>query len=344
MHFYRIALLICTCLFGAGQARTESMLQLFNLSWNEVAAKMPEMAEAGYTSLWLPPPTKGGSGYSIGYDLWDPFDLGDVNQRGTVATRYGTREEFARTMEFLRASEAAWREENEQAARAAREANEREIESRNQRDREARLNAEVGELRSRKRFLQAVVVLVPALLAGLAWALYNRNEVAIQARAAEVAAEEARQQAQQAQKARDESQRLLERLTNSNKLKQAFLRGDVATIRELAADAPADPPLEFATRRTAMGWKTPDGKPVYRWDLYPADESRRELLRTASQISYYMNHPSFVIKLLSAGAGSGFTATYNGWGCLSVVYVLIEYIDPDTPPRLLQFDQCSSEQ
>ena len=25
-------------------------------------AKMPEIAEAGYTSLWLPPPSKGGSG------------------------------------------------------------------------------------------------------------------------------------------------------------------------------------------------------------------------------------------------------------------------------------------
>jgi len=76
--------------------RAEAMLQLFNLSWNEVAAKIPEIAEAGYTSLWLPPPTKGNSGYSIGYDLFDPFDLGDRNQRGTTATRYGTKEELLR--------------------------------------------------------------------------------------------------------------------------------------------------------------------------------------------------------------------------------------------------------
>jgi len=70
------------------------MLQLFNLSWQQVTEKIPEIAEAGYTSLWLPPPTKGGSGYSIGYDLWDPFDLGDKDQRGTVATRYGTKQEL----------------------------------------------------------------------------------------------------------------------------------------------------------------------------------------------------------------------------------------------------------
>ncbi len=80
------------------QARAEAMLQLFNLSWNEVSQKIPEIAEAGYTSLWLPPPTKGASGYSVGYDLWDPFDLGDKNQRGTVATRYGTKADLQRMM------------------------------------------------------------------------------------------------------------------------------------------------------------------------------------------------------------------------------------------------------
>jgi glycosidase len=77
-------------------ARGEAMLQLFNLSWQEVNEKIPEIAEAGYTSLWLPPPTKGGGELSIGYDLFDPFDLGDKDQRGTVRTRYGTKEELQR--------------------------------------------------------------------------------------------------------------------------------------------------------------------------------------------------------------------------------------------------------
>lgn len=89
-------LLLLFIFAGPQHARAEAMLQLFNLSWNEVAAKIPEIAEAGYTSLWLPPPTKGNGGYSIGYDLFDPFDLGDKNQRGTTATRYGTKEELQR--------------------------------------------------------------------------------------------------------------------------------------------------------------------------------------------------------------------------------------------------------
>ncbi|MDD2240688.1 MAG: alpha-amylase family glycosyl hydrolase [Kiritimatiellae bacterium] len=76
------------------------MLQYFNASWNEIAAKVPELAEAGYSSLWLPPPSKANGGYSVGYDLFDPFDLGNVNQRGTIATRYGTKADLHNLVEL----------------------------------------------------------------------------------------------------------------------------------------------------------------------------------------------------------------------------------------------------
>jgi glycosidase len=74
--------------------RGEAMLQYFNTSWAEITRKMPELAEAGYSSLWLPPPTKGSGGLSVGYDLWDPYDLGGKDQRSTVRTRYGTEAEL----------------------------------------------------------------------------------------------------------------------------------------------------------------------------------------------------------------------------------------------------------
>jgi Glycosidases len=75
------------------------MLQLFNVSWSEVARKMPELAEAGYNSLWLPPPAKASGGLSVGYDLWDAYDLGSKDQRNTVRTRYGTEAELRHMME-----------------------------------------------------------------------------------------------------------------------------------------------------------------------------------------------------------------------------------------------------
>ncbi|HEY3762892.1 MAG TPA: alpha-amylase family glycosyl hydrolase [Verrucomicrobiae bacterium] len=76
---------------GTHSARADAMLELFQQTWPQITAKMPEIAEAGYTSLWVPNPAKGNEGgYSIGYDVYDPFDLGSVNQQGTVATLYGT--------------------------------------------------------------------------------------------------------------------------------------------------------------------------------------------------------------------------------------------------------------
>ena len=80
-------------------AHAEAMLQLFNVSWSEVARKMPELAEAGYNSLWLPPPAKASGGLSVGYDLWDPYDLGSKDQRNTVRTRYGTEADLLYMME-----------------------------------------------------------------------------------------------------------------------------------------------------------------------------------------------------------------------------------------------------
>lgn len=185
---------------------------------------------------------------------------------------------------------------------------------------------------------------------GQSWALYNQSRATQQAELARTAesqavrlAHVARVQALKAQQAPDDSEALLEKLTNSNRLKQAFLQGDVATIQRLAQTTGDDPQLRFVMRKgPPKGWRTPDGRDVRQWDLLPAPENLPALLRSASQISYYMNHRSFNVKLLSAGAGSSFAASYTGWGCLDVVYVLIEYFEADKPPRLIKYDQCAS--
>ena len=80
----------------AGIAQAEVLLQWFETDWDEMYQKLPKAVEAGYDSFWIPPPTKGPVGTStkwanVGYNLYDRFDVGDVPQRGSVATRYGTR-------------------------------------------------------------------------------------------------------------------------------------------------------------------------------------------------------------------------------------------------------------
>lgn len=96
-----VALVGCFLLAGGRlpSAHAEAMLQLFNVSWAEMTQKMPELAEAGYDSIWIPPPTKGSGALSVGYDLWDPFDLGSKDQRNTVRTRYGTEAELLQMIE-----------------------------------------------------------------------------------------------------------------------------------------------------------------------------------------------------------------------------------------------------
>jgi alpha-amylase len=63
--------------------------------WKNFAKETPYLSSLGITAAWLPPPSKGGNGtLSVGYDVYDLFDLGEFNQKGTVATKYGTKKEF----------------------------------------------------------------------------------------------------------------------------------------------------------------------------------------------------------------------------------------------------------
>jgi len=60
--------------------------------WDSLAHLAPRLASAGFSAIWFPPPTKGAAGsLSMGYDIYDQYDVGDYNQKGTVATRFGTR-------------------------------------------------------------------------------------------------------------------------------------------------------------------------------------------------------------------------------------------------------------
>ena len=71
--------------------------------WNDAATAAPGLAEMGVTDVWLPPATKGASGAaSVGYDAYDLFDLGEFDQKGTVATKYGTRAALEQACAALR--------------------------------------------------------------------------------------------------------------------------------------------------------------------------------------------------------------------------------------------------
>ncbi|TFK40368.1 glycoside hydrolase family 13 protein [Crucibulum laeve] len=85
-----------------GSTQNPLMLQFFtwdclheSLSWwKHLETEVPKLAEMGFTQIWLPPPNKAAEPLGRGYDAYDLWDLGEFNHKGTIKTRWGTKEEF----------------------------------------------------------------------------------------------------------------------------------------------------------------------------------------------------------------------------------------------------------
>lgn len=76
--------------------------------WREVEALAPNLNEIGINMVWLPPAYKGASGgYSVGYDCYDLFDLGEFDQKGSVATKYGDKDQLLAAISALRQHDIA---------------------------------------------------------------------------------------------------------------------------------------------------------------------------------------------------------------------------------------------
>lgn len=64
--------------------------------WSYITEHIPALRTVGFTALWLPPASKGGNvgGYSMGYDPYDFYDVGEFDQKGGVPTWFGTKDEL----------------------------------------------------------------------------------------------------------------------------------------------------------------------------------------------------------------------------------------------------------
>jgi hypothetical protein len=75
--------------------------------WDHLAKQAHELRQAGFTAIWLPPVLKtseGGKPGSDGYSPFDDYDIGSKNQKGSVRTRFGSREQLQRLVAILRAN------------------------------------------------------------------------------------------------------------------------------------------------------------------------------------------------------------------------------------------------
>ena len=71
--------------------------------WNQIAKDAEKLAKLGITALWLPPAYKGINGANeVGYGAYDLYDLGEFDQKGTVKTKYGSKDEYLNCIEVLK--------------------------------------------------------------------------------------------------------------------------------------------------------------------------------------------------------------------------------------------------
>lgn len=70
--------------------------------WKKVSQEAEKLKHSGISAVWLPPAYKGSEGeFSQGYDVYDLYDLGEFDQKGTVRTKYGTKEEYISAINTL---------------------------------------------------------------------------------------------------------------------------------------------------------------------------------------------------------------------------------------------------
>ncbi|MGE6377357.1 alpha-amylase [Peribacillus muralis] len=81
--------------------RNHTMMQFFEWHleadgshWDRLKYAASKLKDTGIDCVWLPPVTKGQSIGDNGYGIYDGYDLGEFDQKGTIRTKYGTKEEL----------------------------------------------------------------------------------------------------------------------------------------------------------------------------------------------------------------------------------------------------------
>lgn len=70
--------------------------------WSRLAADAPHLADLGIRKIWMPPAFKATSANDVGYGVYDLFDLGEFDQKGTVRTKYGFKEDYLQAIQALK--------------------------------------------------------------------------------------------------------------------------------------------------------------------------------------------------------------------------------------------------
>ena len=74
--------------------------------WKTLAENAENLRKKGVTAVWFPPASKGErGGADVGYGSYDLYDLGEFDQKGSVRTKYGTKDELVAAVAAVQAHE-----------------------------------------------------------------------------------------------------------------------------------------------------------------------------------------------------------------------------------------------
>ncbi|CAI7611668.1 unnamed protein product [Penicillium manginii] len=60
--------------------------------WKRLQKALPNLKDIGVDNIWIPPGCKGMESNGTGYDVYDLYDVGEFYQKGSRATRWGSKE------------------------------------------------------------------------------------------------------------------------------------------------------------------------------------------------------------------------------------------------------------
>ena len=93
-------------------SRNDTMMQYFewylpsdSTLWNRLAKESKHLENMGVTHVWLPPAYKASGGKNdVGYAVYDLYDLGEFIQKGSIPTKYGTKDAYLEVIKALHES------------------------------------------------------------------------------------------------------------------------------------------------------------------------------------------------------------------------------------------------
>ncbi|TWT86652.1 Alpha-amylase precursor [Pseudobythopirellula maris] len=88
-----VLVVLASCASARGEDVSQpAILQMFEARWDVIEDRMADIFVAGYGRMWLPPPAKADSGdHSVGYDVFDRFDLGSPRDETLYGTETGLK-------------------------------------------------------------------------------------------------------------------------------------------------------------------------------------------------------------------------------------------------------------